>query len=179
MLHHKSHYKTYIRLTLVLVILVLIPIIYFPESTGRLLKTLNFHTVQTMVRFLPAFFLLFGMVEVLVPKEKVISHLGRASGLHGSISAFLLGALLPGPVYMAFPMATMLLKKGASTFNTTLFISAWASLNITEEIFEVQFLGWRFLLLRILITIPLVVLIAWLTDKFAKPAAYKEEKISS
>jgi uncharacterized membrane protein YraQ (UPF0718 family) len=169
MLHEKNHYNTYLRLTLILTIFILIVIIYFPTEAGLILKTVKYDTVQTMIRFLPAFFVLFGLIEVLLPKETVINHLGKCSGLKGNITAFLLGAIIPGPIYLAFPIATMMLHKGTSTFNTTLFISAWASFNLTEEIFELQFLGWKFLLLRFIITVPILIGVSYLMERLAKP----------
>jgi len=105
-----------------------------------------------------------GFIEVLVPEKKIIEHLGKHSGLKGSFFSFFLGSLIPGPLYVAFPLASLLLKKKVSMFNVSLFIGAWSCLKIGEEIFEFQFLGLKFLLLRILTTIPFVVLISFILN---------------
>ena len=118
-----------------------------------------------MIAFLPGFFILMGLFEVWIPEKQVQKHLGKHSGWKGAIYSFLLGALIPGPFYLAFPMAASLLRKGVSKFNIMLFIGAWGAFKIGEEIFEMHFMGFRFFFLRIVITLPFIIIIAFIMEK--------------
>jgi len=47
-----------------------------------------------------------------------------------------------------------------------LFIGAWSVFPIGQEIFEIQFMGIKFFILRALFSIPFVVISSYLLDKF-------------
>jgi uncharacterized membrane protein YraQ (UPF0718 family) len=70
-----------------------------------------------------------------------------------------------GPLYVAFPLAVALRKKGASIANIVAFLSAWACIKVPQELFELQFLGFQFMAARLLLTIVLVVLMALFTER--------------
>jgi len=122
--------------------------------------------VLLILLYLPGFFVLVGLFEAWVSREFVVSRLGEKSGLKGSVYSFVMGCLIPGPLYLAFPLAGALLRKGISRFNVVLFIGAWSSFKVAEEIFELHFLGPRFLVLRVLLTVPFVVVVAFIVSKF-------------
>jgi len=95
----------------------------------------------------------------------VVKYLGKASGIKGVILAIILGALPTGPLYIAFPMAAALLKKGAKISNIIVFLSAWACIKIPQEMVELQFLGPQFMLLRLSLTIIFVIIMAVSIEK--------------
>ncbi|MFH1054333.1 MAG: permease [Candidatus Woesearchaeota archaeon] len=157
-IHHKIILMT-------LVVLILLVLFFKPDFIKRMIFEPDFGYVLTILLYLPGFFILMGLIEVWLPQRFIISHLGKHSGIKGGIFSFLMGSLLPGPIYLAFPIAGMLLKKGISRFNIALFIGAWSSFKLGEEIFEFQFLGIRFLILRIILTIPFILLISFILHK--------------
>jgi uncharacterized membrane protein YraQ (UPF0718 family) len=170
---HKTDNRTHKWILLITVILILLFLTIFPATFSDLIKNNNYAPLLIVIIHLPAFFLLMGMLEVSLPEKKVVELLGKKSGVKGSVFAFLLGAIMPGPIYLAFPIAGSLLRKNISVFNAALFVGAWSSFKIGEEIFELEFLGLQFMLLRILLVIPFVIISAFILSR----AHLKEEII--
>ena len=106
-----------------------------------------------MMMILPAIMVMIGLFSVWASNEMVVKYLGRTSGVKGIFLAILFGALPTGPLYVAFPIAAALLKKGASISNVIVFLSAWACIKLPQEMMELQFLGWKFMILRLVLTV--------------------------
>jgi len=114
-----------------------------------------------MVQILPAVLVLMGLFGVWISKDAVVRYLGTGSGLRGMGLALLMGTLPTGPLYVAFPMADMFLRKGASVRNVVAFLSAWACIKIPQELVELRFLGPQFMALRLGLTVVFVALMGW------------------
>ncbi|MFO7895496.1 MAG: permease, partial [Candidatus Cloacimonadales bacterium] len=106
--------------------------------------------------------------SVWISQDFVISHLGDRSGLKGIMISFLLGALPTGPVYVAFPLAQALRQKGASYTNIVIFLSAWACIKLPQELVELQFMGAKFMLARLSLSIIFITLMGLTIDKLLK-----------
>ena len=79
--------------------------------------------------------------------------------------AIVLGVANAGPLYAAFPVAAVMLKKGTSLFNVILFIGAWATLKIPMFLFETQFLGVAFSATRWICSLIGILSIAYVVDR--------------
>ncbi|WP_331710463.1 permease [Thermococcus peptonophilus] len=134
-------------------------LVAFPDRRGPVIKT-SWNFFLEMIQILPAVMVLLGLFAVFVPNEAVVRYLGKTSGIKGIFLAILLGTLPTGPLYVAFPIASALLKKGARISNIILFLSAWACIKIPQEMVELQFLGARFMLARLTLTVIFVVIMA-------------------
>lgn len=119
-----------------------------------------------MASFLPLMFLLIGLFDVWVPKEKIERHIGTESGFIGTFWIILLATLQAGPLYGAFPVAYILSKKGASPRNVFIYLGAFSGLKIPMLTFEIGFLGLKFSLLRTLISIPVFIAIGFIMEKY-------------
>ncbi|MDI6894561.1 MAG: permease [Bacillota bacterium] len=119
-----------------------------------------------MLLVLPPIFVLIGMLEVWVPRQTIVRNVGPGSGLRGLALSVLTGSAAAGPLYGAFPVAESLLRKGCSVFNACVLLCTWAAVKIPMIMMEVKFLGWRFSLARLAFTLPAIVLISWLVDRF-------------
>ena len=108
---------------------------------------------------------LMGLFSVWVSKEIVIKYLGHASGITGLGLALFVGMMPTGPLYIAFPMASMLLKKGARVANIIIFLSAWACIKLPQELVELRFMGPKFMLIRLSFTIVMVVVMGLIIEK--------------
>ena len=117
--------------------------------------------VKTMLLVLPPIFLLLGLLDVWVPKKALMRYMGPKSGLKGPLIAFVLGSVAAGPLYGAFPVSAILMKKGASFTNVLIFIGAWSTTKIPMFLFEMHALGARFAVARLVIDIPGIILIAF------------------
>jgi len=139
--------------------------IAFPAYRAKAGGSLVFQ-LKTMLLVIPPIFLLLGLLDAWVPREKMMKLMGPGSGLKGGLLAFLLGSFAAGPLYGAFPVAAVLMKKGASFMNVLLFIGAWAATKIPMILFEIHSLGVRFALSMLAIDIVGVVAIAFALKSF-------------
>jgi uncharacterized membrane protein YraQ (UPF0718 family) len=97
--------------------------------------------IRNMLLIIPPIFILIGLFDVWVPREKVIILMGEKSGVKGMFLAFLLGALSAGPTIASFPVAIIMLKKGAKYSNVLFFIMTWSTLKIPIILFQISQVG--------------------------------------
>lgn len=140
-------------------------ILLFPAYKEKALTSLA-SQIKAMLLVLPPIFLLLGLLDVWVPRETLMKFMGENSGFKGKLIAFALGSAAAGPLYGAFPVAAVLMKKGAGFTNILIFIGAWSTTKIPMLIFEMQAIGYRFALARLLIDIPGIIIIAFAVKKF-------------
>ncbi len=150
-----------IELIILTGLLLLLPL--FPERQTAVLE-ISWKFLIEMIAILPAVLILMGLFMVWVSQEMVVKFLGKASGFKGILLAFIFGALPTGPLYVAFPLAAALLKKGARVSNVIIFLNAWACIKIPQEMVELQFLGGAFMALRLILTILGTMLMAFLIE---------------
>jgi len=164
--NQKNSKKGFLFLGLVIVITVLI-LALMPEKSSLILQT-SFDYFLQMAMVFPAILILMGLFNVWVSKEFVMLHLGESSGVKGIAVAFFLGAIPTGPIFIAFPMAQALHKKGASYTNIVIFLSAWACIKIPQELLEMQFLGVKFMLVRLGMTIVFITIMGMIIDRLIR-----------
>ena len=128
--------------------------------------------IKQMLLLLPPIFILLGLLDVWVPRDVMVKYLGSKSGVRGIALAILLGSCTSGPLYAAFPVTAVFMKKGVKFSNIMIFLGAWSTTKIPILLFEGTNLGWKFALTRLLIDIPGIILIA-----FALEAAVSEKEI--
>ncbi len=122
--------------------------------------------LKEMILALPVMFILVGLFDVWVSKEKVQKHIGKSSGLKGVLLVMLLAFMQAGPIYAAFPVAYILWKKGTSPTNIFIYISSASIVKIPMLTFEIGFLGLKFSLLRIFISIPVFIVLSMIMGKY-------------
>lgn len=152
------------RVFLILLVINIITLIFYPEI-GKKSVNITFDNTLEMLSIIPPIFILLGLLDVWVQKETMIKYMGEKSGFVGIMIAFLLGAAAAGPLYAAFPVAGVLLKKGSKLSNVLIFIGAWSTIKIPLLLFEASAMGWKFMLIRFIIDIPGILLIAFITEK--------------
>ncbi len=121
-----------------------------------------------MIAFLPLMFLLIGLVDVWLPREKVERHIGPGSGITGTLWIVLMAMLQAGPLYGAFPVAYLLWKKGCGIRNIFIYLGAFSTLKIPMLAFEVGFLGWKFSVLRTVFTLPVFIAIGYAMEWYLR-----------
>lgn len=127
---------------------------------------------MTMIKFLPFVFILNGIFEVWVKKEVIERHLGEASGVWGYVWALAMAGTTIGGIYVAFPVAATLHKKGARLSVIFTYISSTAVCKIPMTLFEASYLGAKFSAIRILTALPMVIFISTLFEKHLKKSNY-------
>jgi len=110
-----------------------------------------------MLKILPCAFILIGLFEVWVKRETVERHLGEESGIRGYIWAVLLAGTAIGGLYVALPVAYALYSKGAKLSVIFTYLGAAAICRVPMMIFEASFMGIKFTAIRLLVSLPLVI----------------------
>ncbi len=118
-----------------------------------------------MLGLLPVMFILIGLFEVWVPRELVTKHTGDKAGIMSIFWLILLAMLQVGPLYGAFPVAYALWRKGTSVRNVFIYLGAFSTLKLPMLSFEIGFLGLKFTLLRTALSLPVIILIAYIMDR--------------
>jgi len=126
-----------------------------------------------MLKILPCAFLLIGLFEVWVKKETVEKQLGAESGLRGFFWSILLAGFTVGGLYVSFPVAYSMHRKGARLSVVFSYISACAVCRIPMTIFEASFLGANFSLIRLVVSTPLVIVSSIWLGNFLEKRNYR------
>ncbi len=132
------------------------------------------YSIKEMLLVIPPVFVLLGLMDVWVPRETMIRLMGEGSGIRGILLSILLGSAAAGPLYGAFPVAAVFMKKGVKFSNILIFIGAWSTTKIPMLLFEMSALGLRFALTRLLVDIPGIILIAFALSKLTSKKEVEE-----
>lgn len=159
----KSVIKRY-RFFLVLLV-VNLGLLAFNPAVGQKSLNITWSNTLEMLSVIPPIFILLGLLDVWVEREMMIKLMGERSGLIGVAIAFFLGSAAASPLYAAFPVAGVLLKKGSKLSNVLVFIGAWSTTKIPMLLFEASAMGWKFMIARFVIDIPGIAIIAYATEK--------------
>jgi uncharacterized membrane protein YraQ (UPF0718 family) len=155
--------KRYAPFLLLLVAYVLIGIL--APDIGQSAVKLTVQNVTQMLTVIPPIFVLLGLLDVWGDRATMIRYTGKGSGLKGVLIAFFLGSVAAGPLYAAFPVAAVMLKKGSRLFNVFVFIGAWSTTKIPLLTFEAASLGFAFTLTRLALNLGGILAIAAITER--------------
>ncbi|KOA19296.1 electron transport complex subunit RsxB [Clostridium homopropionicum DSM 5847] len=158
--------KSNIFLTLVIFTYIFL-MIFMPEKGIQSFSN-SLYYVKEMLIIMPVILLLTSLIEAWVPKNTIQNALGEGSGVKGFLFSFLLGSFSAGPIYAAFPVCKMLIKKGASIANIVIILSAWAVIKIPMLANESKFLGPKFMLVRWVLTTISILIISIIISKIVK-----------
>jgi uncharacterized membrane protein YraQ (UPF0718 family) len=149
-------------------ITVIITLVFLAVNRQMGIKAISItgYSFKEMALVIPPVFLLLGLLDVWVPREIMIRYMGEGSGLKGILLAILLGSAAAGPLYGAFPVAAVFMKKGVRFTNILIFIGAWSTTKIPMFLFEMSALGARFAFTRLLVDIPGIIILAYLLSSF-------------
>jgi uncharacterized membrane protein YraQ (UPF0718 family) len=114
----------------------------------RLASTMTLQILPLLVFAL----IVAGMVQVLIPRELLSRWIGAESGARGILLGTVAGGLTPGGPFVSLPLATGLLRAGASVGTIVAFLTAWSLLSVARLPMEIGILGWRLALVRLACT---------------------------
>ncbi|SMB79201.1 Predicted permease [Desulfonispora thiosulfatigenes DSM 11270] len=158
----------------IILLLIQITFLVIEPTIGQKSLSITWKNTLEMLSVVPPIFILLGLMDVWVEKETMIKLMGDNSGFRGIIIAFFLGSMAAGPLYAAFPVAGILLKKGSKLSNVLIFIGAWSTTKIPLLLFEASSLGWNFMLIRFLLNIPGIAIIAYLSERILSEKEKKD-----
>lgn len=131
-------------------------------------------SLKEMLLIVPPIFVLLGLLDVWVPRETMVKYLGEGSGIKGILISLFIGSAAAGPLYGAFPVALVLMRKGAKFSNILLFIGAWSTTKNPMLLFEIASLGIKFALTRLAVSLIGIFVIAFAVEKLMGKKAADE-----
>jgi uncharacterized membrane protein YraQ (UPF0718 family) len=135
------------------------------RGKGAVAIRTGFDYLLEMLMFIPPIMVLVGLLDVWVPRHIVEKNVGRDSGVKGVLISILVGSAAAGPLYAGFPVADAMLKKGCRLLNAVIFLGTWASIKIPMIMMEVKFVGWKFALVRLALTLPAIIITGLVVEK--------------
>ncbi len=136
----------------------------FSPQAGLKALSLSASNLLEMLSVVPPIFLLLGLMDVWIKRETMVKHMGEDSGWKGVLLAFFIGSAAAGPLYAAFPVAAVLMKKGAKFTYVLIMLGAWSTTKLPLLLFEVSSMGPKFTLLRLLMDLAGIAAIAAVTN---------------
>lgn len=152
------------RFFIILLVINTVIIVVKPDIGLKSLQLTKSNALE-MLSILPPVFILLGLLDVWVKRETMIKFMGEKSGIIGVLLAFLLGSAAAGPLYAAFPVAAVLLKKGSKFSNVLIMIGAWSTTKIPLLLFEASSMGIKFMITRFILNIFGIAIIAYTVEK--------------
>lgn len=123
-------------------------VIFIPDTGAKAFDS-TISSFAQMLLVIPPIFVLLGLLDVWIPRETMVRFMGQGSGVKGAALAVLLGSAAAGPLYAAFPVAAVFMKKGASFTNVMLFLGAWSTTKVPMVLFELASMGPLFTFTRL------------------------------
>ena len=151
-------------LFLLMSLLLLFMLVFFPTTGGKALF-LSWSNLLEMLSVVPPIFILLGLMDVWIKRETMVKHMGEDAGIKGILLAFFIGSLAAGPLYAAFPVAGVLMKKGAKFTYVLIMLGAWSTTKLPLLLFEASSMGPRFTLVRLALDLIGIAGIAYVTNK--------------
>ncbi len=162
-----KRYKVFVSL-----LILNIAVLFINPDIGHKSVQISLKNTIEMLSIIPPIFILLGLLDVWVKRETMVKYMGEKSGLIGVLIAFFLGSAAAGPLYAAFPVAGILLKKGSRLSNVFIMIGAWSTTKIPLLLFEASSMGLKFTIIRFIADLFGIAIIAYNTEKLLS----KEEK---
>ncbi|MFW5843024.1 MAG: permease [Spirochaetota bacterium] len=143
-----------------------------PDRGESAVRTIGM-SLREMLLVVPPIFVLLGLLDVWVSREKLMRYMGTSAGIRGTVIAFVMGSAAAGPLYAAFPVATVLMRKGSSFFNVMVFVGAWSTTKLPMFLFEYSALGPAFALTRLGANVPAIVLMSLILSRLVSDDQYR------
>ena len=159
----KKILKRYQMFLVVFALIIIVTVVN--RELGLRAFSISVDSFKQMLFVIPPVFVLLGLLDVWVPRETMVKYMGEGSGLKGIVLSILLGSAAAGPLYGAFPVTAVFMKKGVKFTNILIFIGAWSTTKIPMFLFEIASLGIKFAVTRLLIDIPGIIMIAYALSK--------------
>jgi hypothetical protein len=111
-----------------------------------------------------------GFIAEVMPQALIAQWLGPGSGIAGTAIAAIAGALTPGGPMIGFAIGVAALRSGASAPQVIAYMTAWALFALHRVfLWEMPMMPARVVWLRVLASIPLPFLAAWIAMLAGRP----------
>lgn len=142
-------------------------------ALGKQMGVTFTETFLEMLKILPCAFVLIALFDVWVKRETVERHFGTGSGVRGYLWGIVLAGMTVGGMYVAFPVAYSLFRKGAKLSVVFAYVGFAGVCRIPMTMFEVSFMGGLFTAVRLSVSIPLVIVTALIMGRILERRGYE------
>ena len=123
-------------------------LVFFPDKGNAAIKYSWQNILSAAKIVIPVFFLV-ALIDVWVPKETFVRWMGVDSGAKSFFFTFIFGTLGAGPLYVAFPIAALLAKKGVRFAAIIFFLGVWTSTKLPIFFYELSYFGAVFTVIHV------------------------------
>jgi len=158
-LFYKNMLKQTIKEALIYILATLIiwgVISFISPTKGVLVGKVAYETFLKVLAIIVAVFIIIGLIQVWVGPQRISKLLGKEAGWKGLVLASTIPIFIGGSLFTIFPLLRTLRDKGASIACVMAFIAAWSGKAPLLPL-EIEFLGWKFAVLRFCLIIPFAV----------------------
>jgi hypothetical protein len=107
-----------------------------------------------------------GLLWVMLPRDRVTALIGTESGMRGLLIATAAGSITPGGPTSAYALLAVLGASGADRGALIAYIASWATLGVQRIlVWDVNFMGPEFSLVRFLACLPLPIVAGLIARK--------------
>ena len=134
----------------------------FIKDREKAIKSLKI-AGKSFIRMLPMVFIIIIIIGLLlgfVPPDQISKFVGEQSGMMGVLIVGAVGAVLHIPALLSFPLASSLLKEGASVSAVAAFITTLTMIGTITLPLEIKELGKKMAILRNGISFVIAIIIA-------------------
>jgi hypothetical protein len=111
-----------------------------------------------------------GFIAEIIPQQWMLGWFGPGTGPWGMVIAAAAGALTPGGPVIGFALAATALKAGAGSPQVIVYVIAWALFALQRVIiYEIPAMPARVVWLRVVVSLPLPFLAAWMAMLAGRP----------
>ncbi|WP_026895275.1 permease [Clostridiisalibacter paucivorans] len=128
---------------------------------------------KDMVLILPPAFILIGLFDVWAKRESVEKHFGNNSNPLRFLWSVLLASTTVGGTFVAFPLANSMYHKGAKYSSIITYITSASLFMIPMSIMEASMLGIRFTVIRLIGSLPFIIIGAIMLEKYFEKSRYQ------
>lgn len=122
----------------------------------------------TMLSVLPPILIIVNLLDAWIPKEVIMQHMGMKAGFRGYLWVLLLGSFGAGPLYAAFPITALLVKKGAHIKYIVFFLGVWTTTKLPILLYELNFFGHYFTIIHITVGLVFYFILSEIMEKVLK-----------
>ncbi len=154
---------------LIYLVIIFIFSVYLFRKDKSKLKTafIGFKNVTfSLISYVLGIILIASIIQACIPKEVIVSVLGKDNGLIAPILAALFGCIFEGPTVIAFVLGATLLSGGASIAAVGAFISSFSMVGLVAIPLEKKELGLLFTAVRFVVTLLASIIIGYLMGVF-------------
>lgn len=107
------------------------------------------NSLFSMLMLLPPILVFVGLLDTWVSQDMILKYMGKDAPFLSVFLVFLLGSIAAGPLYVAFPIALLLLQKGVRVQLVVFFLGVWVVAKLPIVLYETISLGVLFTAIHI------------------------------